>query len=330
MRESKRPRPPHRFDLHPVAPFRLDLTAWALRRRPHNAIDRWDGDVYRRTLALTQDVAEVDVRQTGPADSPRLAVSVMTELPERQARREVTAALRRMLGLGVDLGDFYRRAERDPHLRPLAGRFRGLKPPRFPSMFECLTNAIACQQLTLTVGIELLNRLAERHGRIAAGAGPPPAHAFPDPTDLAAVDPDGVRDLGFSIAKAHALLGLATGISGGGLDLERLSAAGDDEASGVLQELRGIGRWSAEYALLRGLGRLSVFPADDVGARNNLRRLLGLDADAGYDAIRRAVAPWSPDAGLVYFHLLLDHIDTAGWLDDMARSGPATASTSPP
>ena len=111
----------------------------------------------------------------------------------------------------------------------------------------------------------------------------------------------------------------------GGLDLERLSAVDDDEASGALQRLRGIGRWSAEYALLRGLGRLAVFPGDDVGARNNLQRLLGVDLDAGYDAVRRAVIPWSPYAGLVYFHLLLDHIDRAGWLDDNATSAHANA-----
>ena len=31
------------FLIEPRAPFRLDLTTWALRRRAHNAIDRWNG-----------------------------------------------------------------------------------------------------------------------------------------------------------------------------------------------------------------------------------------------------------------------------------------------
>jgi DNA-3-methyladenine glycosylase II len=313
----------HHFVLEPVPPFRLDLTAWALRRRPHNAIDRWDGDAYRRTLVVSGGVVDVEVRQAGPADAPQLLVSVVTGLPERQARVEVTAALRRMLGLDVDLRDFHRRAEGDLHLRPLARRFRGLKPPRFPSMFECLANAIACQQLTLTVGIGLLNRLAERHGSAAAGIGDTSPHAFPDPVNLATVDPQALRGLGFSTAKARALVELAAGAMVG-LDLERLSAVDDDEASATLQRLRGIGRWSAEYALLRGLGRLAVFPGDDVGARNNLQRVLGSDTQ-GYDAVRRAVAPWSPYAGLVYFHLLLDHIDRAGWLNDIATATPARA-----
>ena len=41
-----------RFMLEPVPPFRLDLTAWALRRRPANIVDRWDGGAYRRAVKV--------------------------------------------------------------------------------------------------------------------------------------------------------------------------------------------------------------------------------------------------------------------------------------
>ena len=30
------------LQIDPCGPFRLDLTAWALRRRSHNAVDRWE------------------------------------------------------------------------------------------------------------------------------------------------------------------------------------------------------------------------------------------------------------------------------------------------
>ena len=285
-----------------------------MRRRPHNAVDRWDGETYRRALRLSEGVAEIGVRQVGPCEAPRLEVVVAAEQILPGARAEVTATLQRMLGLDVDLHDFYRRAAGDRHLRPLVERFRGLKPPRFPSVFECLVNAIACQQLTLTVGIGLLNRLTEGYGPATAATGTIPAQAFPDPRDLSRADPDAVRKLGFSTAKARALVELAQRISEGTLDLERLASLDDNAASATLQALRGIGRWSAEYALLRGLGRLATFPADDVGARNNLQRLLGVDTAMDSEAVRRAVAPWAPYAGLVYFHLLLDRVDQAGWL----------------
>jgi DNA-3-methyladenine glycosylase II len=307
------------FILEPLAPFRLDLTAWALRRRPGNTIDRYDGHTYRRVLRLTDAVADVEVCLVGPPEAPRLAVSVATDRPARNVRAEVTTTLHRMLGLDVDLGDFYERAARDRQLGPLVERYRGLKPPRFPTIFECLTNAVACQQLTLTVGIKLLNRLTDAYGPNALDG----RRGFPDPTDLEGADTGALRQLGFSSAKARSLLEAAHRLAGGELDLADLEAAHDDAASMALRELRGIGRWSAEYTLLRGLGRLGVFPADDVGARNNLRRIIELDAGIDYEGIRHAVSRWAPYSGLVYFHLLLDRIDEAGWLSTPPARGQA-------
>ena len=81
---------------------------------------------------------------------------------------------------------------------------------------------------------------------------------------------------------------------------ERLDDAAVVEA---LVRRRGIGRWSADYVLLRGLGRLHVFPRGDSGALNGLRRfLVGTELEDDPDA---ALARWAADAGLVYFHLLL-------------------------
>lgn len=317
---------PTRFTLSPRPPFRLDLTAWALRRRPTNVVDRWDGSTYLRAISVAGTVAEVEVRQIGPQDAPRLEVSAVssTVLDAALARVAITDVLSRLLGLDVNLDGFYRQVASDVHLGPLAQRFRGLKPPRFPTMFECLANAIACQQLTLTVGITLLNRITETYGPSVLGTSGAAVHAFPEPADLAGVVPADLRRLGFSLRKASALLELADRVGGGELDLESLHRENDDISSAALQRLTGVGRWSAEYALLRGLGRLAVFPGDDVGARNNLARRLGLHAALDYDGVARTVAPWAPYAGLAYFHLLLERIEDAGWLDDVATAnGPA-------
>ena len=85
---------------------------------------------------------------------------------------------------------------------------------------------------------------------------------------------------------------------------------------GTLLGLPGIGRWSAEYVMLRGLARHHVLPGDDVGARNNLRSRFGLAEDAGYDAVATLSRRWQPYAGLVYFHLLLDALAARGYLEE--------------
>ncbi|MGC9239930.1 MAG: base excision DNA repair protein, partial [Acidithiobacillus sp.] len=80
-----------------------------------------------------------------------------------------------------------------------------------------------------------------------------------------------------------------------------------------LQQLPGIGRWSAEYVLLRALGRLEVFPGDDVGGRNGLFRWLDRDPRrASYEETLAQVAPWSPYAGMVYFLMLLRRLEADG------------------
>jgi len=64
--------------------------------------------------------------------------------------------------------------------------------------------------------------------------------------------------------------------------------------------------------LLRGLGRISMFPGDDVGARNHLAEWLGRRQPLDYEGVKRAVARWQPYAGLVYFHLLLAGLTESG------------------
>ena len=291
------------------SPFRLEYVVWALRRRAHNEVDRFDGDRYRRVLCLAGGPAEVTVRQDPASRTPSLVVELRgPATPAGLA--EARPVLERMLGLAADLAGFYRVAAGDARLNPLAARFRGMRPPCFPTVFEAVVNAVACQQLSLDVGIHLLNRLARRFG--PALPGPETRYGFPAPGRLAAADPAELRALGFSMAKARTITAIAGQAAAGALDLDALRHADDGQAMGVLLALPGIGRWSAEYVMLRGLARYHVLPGDDVGARNNLRRRFGLAEDAGYDAVAALSRRWQPYAGLVYFHLLLDALATRG------------------
>jgi DNA-3-methyladenine glycosylase II len=294
------------FSLDPVPPFRLDLTVWTLRRRPINAVDLWDGKTYRRGLMFGNRPVEIAVIHNGST----LEISVVGARLTSSMTSAVTTVLQRMLGTQVDLRAFYDFAVQDAQLNRLVHRFRGAKPPRFPSIFEALVNGISCQQLSLTVGITLLNRLAEHCG-LAAGSS---LYCFPRPQDLVKITPAEFRRLGYSANKSRALLELSDAIVDGRLNLETLVERDDQEITRVLLEMRGIGRWTAEYALLRGVGRIDLFPGDDVGARNNLARWLKLRTPLDYARVSRVLKKRKRYAGLLYFHLLLDRLDEAGYL----------------
>jgi DNA-3-methyladenine glycosylase II len=294
------------FSLDPVPPFRLDLTVWTLRRRPINAVDVWDGKTYRRGLMIGNRPVEIAVIQTGST----LEVTVTGTRLTSSMTSALTMVLQRMLGTQVDLTAFYDFAAQDAKLNRLVHRFRGAKPPRFPSVYEALVNGISCQQLSLTVGITLLNRLAQHCGSLAGSS----LYCFPRAEDLVRITPAELRGLGYSGNKSRALIELSRAIVDGQLDLEALVEHDDQEITRRLLEIWGVGRWTVEYVLLRGVGKIHLFPGDDVGARNNLKRWLNLRTPLDYAKVARTLKKRKPYAGLLYFHLLLDRLDEAGWL----------------
>jgi DNA-3-methyladenine glycosylase II len=304
----------HRLQIEPRGPFRLDLTAWALRRDARNAVDRWGAATYERVVSLDGEPVALSLRQVAGPEAPRLSALLAGRPIDQATEALARSSLDRLFGLTVDLSPFAAMAAPDPVLGPLAARLRGLKPPRFPTVFEALVNGVACQQLSLAVGIQLLNRLAAAHGR-AVPDRPDGPHAFPDPEELGSLDTDDLKRHGFSSTKARTIVEIAQAVVADRLDLEALQRLEDGAAIERLTSLRGIGRWTAEYVLLRGLGRLHVFPGDDVGAHNKLKRLFGIDTPLDYDAVDRLVARWHPYAGVVYFHLLLDSLSRAGLVE---------------
>lgn len=304
------------FTLHPVPPFRLDLTVWALRRRPENLLDRWDGQFYRRALVLGEQISsepvEIIALQAGTMERPALRVEAHAANPSRELESALRSTIERMLGLNTDLRAFYAFAATQKHLGPLISSFSGVKPPRYPSLFEALLNAISCQQVSLHVGIMLLNRVVQKFGRLAPGDDL--LRACPRPSDLANLSAGALRAFGYSANKERAILELSRSIASGELDLESFRDLDDDAALDRLTSIRGIGRWSAEYALLRGMGRLNIFPGDDVGGWNNLQKHLRLRARPDYAKTRKLLAPWKNYAGLIYFHFLLDGLRSRGAL----------------
>lgn len=315
-----------------AAPFLLEVTAEP--RAEVRAETTGETTAVAVGQARTEATGEVRGEPTNEADGARtpfparLRIAVTTAGASAEAMREGgERAARDLLGLDVDLSEFYALAAQDPHLATLAERLRGLKPPRYPGLFEGLLNAVPCQQVTLTFGLQLVARMAEAYGpRLpfasrTAEAGP---MALPTPGLLAAAEVDALGAMGFSRAKARALVELAGKVTSGELDVAGIATAEDAAVMERLGGLFGIGRWTSEYVLLRALGRLGVFPHGDSGARNGLARFLGEEGKPSYAWVAERVAGWQPYAGFVYLHLLVDgatRADAAGELHAPSATG---------
>ncbi len=299
-----------RFSLRAVPPFRLDLTAWAIRRRPHNIIDHFDGETYRRVVILESQPVAISVRQLGPAKSPELEVIAVGPGASRKNSRTIEAIVDRILGLSIDLRDFYRLPRDDAAIGPLVNRLKGMKPVRFPTNFEAFTNAVACQLVSLTAGMHVVNRIAEKYGRAVEVDGAR-LHACAAASDIAHAEVEDLRTLGLSRPKARYLIGLAQ-LALANRDFDAVANLTDDAAIAELSKISGVGRWTAEYALLRGCGRFNIFPGDDVGGRNGLRAFLGIEDQLDYEGVRNTLARWQAWGGFIYFHLLVNALADKG------------------
>ena len=130
-----------------------------------------------------------------------------TKAQDEQAVSWVREQLTWMLGLDRNLAPFCAVTATDSRLASLAARYWGLRPPRFPSIFEGLVNAVVCQQMSLHLGITLLDRLSKLCG-VEVGE-MDQVYPFPDPCILLRQEVTALRDLGFSRQKAAALRALA-------------------------------------------------------------------------------------------------------------------------
>jgi DNA-3-methyladenine glycosylase II len=94
-------------------------------------------------------------------------------------------------------------------------------------------------------------------------------------------------------------------VASGELDLEKFRRS--KSADGIISELmklRGMGRWTAEYVLIRGLTRTDVLPADDLAIRKSVSHYYFKDAKIDAQAVRSLADGWGKWKGLAAFYLM--------------------------
>src|SRR5471032_2563170 len=160
-------------------PYRLDLTANALRRLSTNVVDVYDGTTYRRLIGDPVAPILLEVIQTTP--------DALTARVHGKTAFDVEVLVRRMFGVDVDLSPFYRDAAKIPWLGSLVDRARGVKPPRYPSLWETIVNAVVYQQISIHAAAAILRRVIERYAVTRQVAGENIA-AFPGPATFVTAD----------------------------------------------------------------------------------------------------------------------------------------------
>jgi DNA-3-methyladenine glycosylase II len=255
------------FTLEPVPPFDFDLTAAIFASGdPQFRIFR-DG-IFRHALEIGTTPVLAEVRSSGTHDTPRLSVTIRSDRPiTNRITRESAGIIAQVLGIADDLSGFYLAMDADPVMADLVRQLNGLRAPVTPTVFEALTDSVIEQQISLKAARSIENRLIRTVGR-QLHLDNTIFYTYPDAEILAQTTDSTFRSLGLTIRKGEYIRDISRKIIAGDLDTESFRQYQDTESIiSEMVKLRGIGRWTAELTILRGLHRPDAFPADDVGVR---------------------------------------------------------------
>lgn len=258
--------------IRPRPPFDFDSTARFFRFTEAEIVDTFEARCYARALHVGGKLYVVNVRSIGTPARPALSVAVA---PARGAAAEtgeqVVRVVRRMFSVDHDLKLFRARVEGDALMGRLEAAHRGLRLPRWPTLFEALASSILLQQIATPVAWTFRRRFVERFGATVKHAGKT-FYAFPPAERLAQVAPEELRAMGLTNAKAAGIVGAARAITDGALVADELEKEDNESVVARLSNLRGVGRWTAEWVLMLHFGRRDVFAAADLFLRGAIAK----------------------------------------------------------
>ena len=287
----------------PIPPYDFDLSA-CIFSRGDPAVRIYDRKVYRQALDINGNPTLIEVRSVGTTDKPRLEVTATPGMAGTPAEDAVIGGIvSSLFNIYDDICPFYHAVKDDPVMADLTRRFYGLKSPTTPTLFEALVDSIIEQQISLKVAQGLQVRLIKKTGK-RLEIGTVVYYCYPSPEALAGAPETLFRECGMTTRKGEYIRELSMSIVSGDLDLDRFR--GYEDTGRIIREMmeiRGIGKWTAELTIIRGIHKLDAFPADDVGLQRILSRFYRDGKKVTSDEARQIAGGGGAWQGLAAFYL---------------------------
>lgn len=241
------------------------------------------GERYVRTARLGEHRGWIAVEPDRKAARPQLQVVLSASLlPVLGATLQ---RLRVLFDLDANPLAIEAQLAADARLAPLLRATPGLRVPGAFDGFELALRAVLGQQVTVKAATTIFGRFARAYGEPAITPFASLTHHAPRAERIADAPRQSLIELGLTTRRAETVQRLAQAMASGALRLE----PGVDPQAAVLamQELPGIGPWTAHYVAMRALGWPDAFPDGDLG-------LLKALAAANARALREAAEAWRP------------------------------------
>ncbi len=253
-----------------------------LKRSPKEVLHRVEGEHVIKALDLDGNNIVFRVREKGRG----LLVEILNGRLNELEKDAVKDYIREWFDLDTDLRPFYRMAQKDELLKPLVKAFYGYRIVGQPDLFESLVWAVLGQQINLAFAYTLKSRFVTGFGQQLQWNNQP-HFLFPSPATVSEIRPEQLLALQFSRQKAAYTINIAQAFCRGDVSKQKLSQLSLEDAKTELRKIKGIGNWTANYALMKTFRYPDAFPLEDAGLHNAIRQQLDLKSKPSLARVRR-------------------------------------------
>ena len=280
--------------IRPVPPFDFELTAsYHTYFQSRYGTDSMEDGVYRRLLDLGSKLVLASVRSIGTTNSPELSLELQGQELSPEDVEQAKDRVSWLLGVNQDLVPFYELGRADKAMSRLIDEFYGLHLPHTATVFEALILAVLGQQISTSVARIIRTLLIETFGPGAEFDGET-YYAFPRPESIWASSPAELHTMKLTQRKSEYVHGLAGSALDSGVGLEGLDSLTDKQIVEKLVALRGVGIWTAQWVLIRAVGRPDALPLGDLALRRVVSRLFTDGAEVTDAQVEDIAQRWSP------------------------------------
>jgi len=180
----------------------------------------------------------------------------------------------------------------DPRLDTVVAQFGELPPiQKSENLYTEILSSIVSQQLSVKAANTIWKRFISLF-----------PNSIVEPQLVLLISDDKIREQGISRPKISYIKGISEAVINGSLLVDSLHTMTDQEVIDELTKLKGIGKWSAEMILIFSLGRSDIFSLGDLGLRNAVAKLYGVDRDDLVE-IQKISERWAPNRSLASRYL---------------------------
>ncbi|WP_166245132.1 DNA-3-methyladenine glycosylase family protein [Paenibacillus turpanensis] len=286
-----------------AADFNFEECLFYLSRNANEVLHEADREQAIIRKAVRDTDGSLVLLQLEKGKNGRPVLSFPIEEPEVPARQAALGTAVEWLDLSTDLQPFYRMAAQDPILGQVVPSYQGLRIVGVPDLFEALCWAIMGQQVSLHVAYLVKKKFVETFGEAVCFQNKS-YWVFPSAAAIAELSKEQLTEVKLTQRKAEYILGVAKLMAEGGLTKSALQQQPDlASMEKQLTAIRGIGSWTANYAIMRCLRHPDAFPLADVGLHNALKHVLRLDRKPALSEIEEWAARWSGWKAYATFYL---------------------------